>query len=537
MMPDSPSSRYQDDIEEAAAAGSPHVAPLEITAAAAYSDAGVNFSDDATGTRVMNDSPSAARHTTTTTTSGRKCRCMALSLAALLVLAGVVILSFSGGQKGLGLVGEVIKGGDKGDTVQHAWKQVGDEFGHLNTPDMVNIQEYTHFGSVVALNMDGTRIAIAKQGVSGRNGAVDVYSHFYELTYHPNAWFFEGTLQVPDEGSASAGNHHQTMSMSEDGHRIVFNQGNRAHVYFIDGVATKHWVPLGPALAVAASRHDPATTSYGEALEIAEDGEYVAVWGKTMDGEAFVDIYSYNLLMHGGEIIDEWVWLTEIPLSLAGGATMCFDKMGRRLAIGSYGQDETESSILIYDQSDSNRAEWTRQTDPMGGASFTPGGTYGSVVSLSADGKRLAFGTKEGKGNFVAVMELVQDATGNEEWIPLGKVHATTAEHRHFGASLALSMDGQRLVVGGPGATGSAADPNVPSETQYLYGEVYLYEYNPEKSEWVEVLDAKRSLEIKDSLGASVHISQDGQFVAAGAPLRHGENVLQSGAAVVYKIA
>jgi hypothetical protein len=266
-------------------------------------------------------------------------------------------------------------------------------------------------------------------------------------------------------------------------------------------------------------------------LEISGNGEYVAVWGQTAEGAAFVDIYTYNISLEQGEIISDWVWLTEIPVALAGGATLSFDTMGRRLAIGSYGVDGTESSILIYDQSASDSTLWTPRTDPMAGASFTPDDTYGSVVSLSGDGKRLAFGTKEGKGNFVAVMELVGD-----EWVPLGKVHGTTAVHRHLGASLALSLDGQRLVVGGPGATEAAVNSNVPSETQYLYGEIYLYAYDPQTSQWVQVLDAKRSLEVSDSLGASVHISQDGQYVAAGAPLRHVDNVRQSGAAVVYKI-
>jgi len=119
------------------------------------------------------------------------------------------------------------------------------------------------------------------------------------------------------------------------------------------------------------------------------------------------------------------------------------------------------------------------------------GGFAGSSVALSADGLRVALNDK----NEVRVFDY-----DGESWTQVGNDLVQT--YRGI-ASLSISSDGNRLVIGNPGYRVSGNE-----------GSITIYDYI--SGEWVETNDFFGVGEA-DQLGSSVAISGDGNTIIAGA--------------------
>lgn len=181
---------------------------------------------------------------------------------------------------------------------------------------------------------------------------------------------------------------------------------------------------------------------------------------------------------------------------------------GNRIAIGApfnNGGDNNTGHVRVY-QKDGN--EWQQL-----GGDFNGSYKYdrmGNSVSLSGDGNRVAIGapfydslsTDEG---MVEVFEF----TGSE-WVQLGNSIVGDTIVGEFGTSVALSTNGNRIVIGAP------SDSKVASSV----GKAQVYDFNG--TEWVQLGEdlIPEFLGYGEFYGYSVSISADGNRIAIGIPFR-----------------
>lgn len=149
----------------------------------------------------------------------------------------------------------------------------------------------------------------------------------------------------------------------------------------------------------------------------------------------------------------------------------------------------------------------------------TPMDDFGFAVALSADGTTLAVGapnepTRIGSGALAGLVApygavFVFRRQPNGAWLEEARLKAQSQDSDDFGYSIALSSDGDTIVIGAPGDLSGSED--CCSGAAYVFtragtqwsNQAYLRASNPDEF---------------DRFGDAVAISSDGNIVAAGAP-------------------
>ena len=143
---------------------------------------------------------------------------------------------------------------------------------------------------------------------------------------------------------------------------------------------------------------------------------------------------------------------------------------------------------------------------------------FGSAVVLSSDGQILVVSepTYDGPNG---------DRSGNvraflfspmNRYDPMGQEIFGQAATDHFGVSLTLSGNGQRLAVGAPYHDNGGTSRNVS-------GNVRIFQFNQQTNEWDPLGSALEGSSHLDWFGWGVDMSYDGSVLAVGAP-RNLEN-------------
>lgn len=167
----------------------------------------------------------------------------------------------------------------------------------------------------------------------------------------------------------------------------------------------------------------------------------------------------------------------------------------------------------------------------VGRVQGTAGAFLGYAVKLSADGNTLAIGSMandDAAGNpdaaqaSGAVQVFVREAT--TQWRQQARLKTSNAEELDFfGQSLALSADGNTLVVGAPGddSAASAATPT-PDNSLNDSGAVHVYRRSGDAWALQAYLKAPAALPA-EAFGNAVALSGDGQTLLASAPGFNGD--------------
>ena len=170
--------------------------------------------------------------------------------------------------------------------------------------------------------------------------------------------------------------------------------------------------------------------------------------------------------------------------------------------------------------------------------SSNPGASdfFGSALSLSADGNTLAVGASGEDSNAIGTngnqasnaainsgaVYVFQRSNGS--WAQTTYLKATnTAAGASFGSVVAVSGDGNTLVVGAPGESGNATGANsVPADYSATdSGAAYVYRRTA-TSWFIQAYLKSNQADINDDFGHAVAISHDGNRVAVGAPWKTG---------------
>lgn len=157
---------------------------------------------------------------------------------------------------------------------------------------------------------------------------------------------------------------------------------------------------------------------------------------------------------------------------------------------------------------------------------------FGTSVALSADGNTLAVGTPLESDSASGINQPNHDSAAaasgavyvfvrnGQAWAQQAFVKAGKSEAGDgFGTSVALSADGNTLVVGAPGESSSRLGINQPDTEAGTPRSGALYVFRRDAGSWTQKAFIKAFNSAPDhALGSSVAISGDGLAVAGGAP-------------------
>ena len=281
-----------------------------------------------------------------------------------------------------------------------------------------------------------------------------------------------------------------------------------------------NWIETeGVALAAGNAPAD----YFGSAVSLSADGTVVAV-GSPFDGDGTrtgkVTVFAYSL----------GTWTQQgTPLPGDGaddqfGTAVSLSGSGTRLAVGAIGDDDGGSDAGHVRVFEFSGGAWGQIGPDIDGAGN--GDNFGSAVSLSTDGLRLAVGSpKHG------VLDAGQSSVylwnaGASTWDVMGSAIAGEANDDLSGTSIALDADGDMVAIGAP----HNDDGGVRS------GHVRVFGWNG--GAWVQQGTDIPGEAAGDKAGTSVSLSATGTRVVIGAPAHSlGGTAADAGQARVYSYA
>lgn len=307
---------------------------------------------------------------------------------------------------------------------------------------------------------------------------------------------------IPDEfsqlgtdidGTTSFGNAGQSVSVSSDGSRLAVGirsggSSSQGIVRVFDWDGTS-WTQVGSDIVGLVNGDN-----FGRTVSLSSDGVRVAI------GAPFADPSSGFGYFNSGQVTvyelsgSTWVQMGSVFSGVFNnervGFSVSLNSDGTKLAIGATGV--SGGNVKVYNWSGTS---WTQVGSTMVGDAT--GDEYGTSVSLSSDGTRLAVGAAaHNTSGYVRVYEF----SGNA-WGQLGSSINGEGSTDRFGFSVSLSSDGTRFAAGGIGNTANS-------------GHVRVFEYS---SDWTQVGSDIDSESSADNFGYSVSLNSDGTRLAAGA--------------------
>ncbi len=202
------------------------------------------------------------------------------------------------------------------------------------------------------------------------------------------------------------------------------------------------------------------------------------------------------------------------------GSSISLSNDGNRIAIGAPNNSAYYGQTRVYEYN-AGAETWVQLGDDLDGD--RTGGHSGSSVALSGNGNRLVVGAPRDSTytGHVKIYELV-----NGGWVQLGLTLSGDEYYTNLGSSVAISDSGHRIVVG--------ADYDFLNGDRFV-GSVRVFEYVPEVEEWVLVGSELKGEEYFDLFGHSVDISGEGNRIIIGTPNEDHGSISNVGKAEVYE--
>jgi len=302
---------------------------------------------------------------------------------------------------------------------------------------------------------------------------------------------------------------------------------------------------------IKASLPDEAD-GFGSSVSLSSDGNTLAVGAPYEDGGDFVvngDAQNNTVQDAGAVYVFErfgetWFEHNYIkPSQGAGGdlfgAQVDISELGATLAISAPGNDEgvnTETvevdgvetevvmpiensgAVYVFKTEGDN---WS-QISQIKASNATVDAAFGSDLAISANGTRLVVGAQHHLNNSdpaeITGQAYVFDRTG-DDWNQ-SQIMAASNEQggMQYGASVALSADGQFIVIGAPGESGSGFGVGGEQGDTASAESGAAYIYTLSGNAWVQSTYLKsENSDLGDRFGSDVAVNSDGSLIAVGA--------------------
>ena len=314
------------------------------------------------------------------------------------------------------------------------WVQIGQ--------DIDGIELGNQFGFSVALNFDGSRLAIG--GISGlttRGGQVQVFG------WNNGQWNLLGSPILAEEAGDQFG---FSLAMNASGNRIVVggrnNSNDAGHVRVFEW-QNNAWVQLGVDLD-----GENAGDLFGSSVSISSDGSIIAAGAPNHAGvgsnSGRVKVYQWQN--------NSWQQVgADLDGPTAGetfGSNIGLSDDGTRLVVSAalHAHVTGFGSARVYEYASN---AWTQLGSDLRGNSTQE--AFGEDVKISGDGMRLVIGTKSADENALSSGRANVYAWDNGSWVELGDAILGTAQFDNLGKSVAINEDGSRVAIGANLANGT----------------------------------------------------------------------------------
>jgi hypothetical protein len=265
---------------------------------------------------------------------------------------------------------------------------------------------------------------------------------------------------------------------------------------------------------------------FGTALDIDADGDTVVVGAPDNDDGGSDAGHVQILRFTAGS----WVRLGAILEGAAAGdyfgSAVSLSNDGNRVAVGApYNGAGLEGQVQVFEYS---AGSWTQLGADIEEVSD---GNGGWAVALSGDGATLVMGSpfNDDAGTDRGEVRVYRWNSGTTTWDRRGGIDLAGERNQdRFGYSVAIDNTGDMIAVG-------ARDYDGPANDASASGHVRVYEFDTGTSQWV-----KRGGDIDgeaagDRLGTTVSLDSTGDVVAIGAPKNDvGGTATDAGHTVVY---
>ena len=354
------------------------------------------------------------------------------------------------------------------------------------------------FGSALALSADGDTLAVSAffedssaTGIDGDqdDNSVGQSGAAYVFTRTGTTWSQDAYIKASNTGPGEGDTFGYTISLSDDGRSLAVG---------------------APGEGSAASGID----------------------GDESDNSAIAAGAVYVFLRRGDGTWSQQAYVksSNPRTNVLFGYAVALDGNGGRLAVGAYDDEGGKGAVYIFTRSGDAWSEQAR----LQASNTERGDAMGAWVAISDDGNKVAAGAADedsfltgvNPGDQGADDQITNTSAGAAyvfaragSWSQQAFVKASNAGHEDwFGVRLALSGDGNTLVVAAPNedsaATGFAGDPDDDSAQEA--GAVYIYTRSG--GAWTHQVYVKGSnTEQFDEFGSSVALSRDGTVLAVGA--------------------
>jgi hypothetical protein len=372
-------------------------------------------------------------------------------------------------------------------------------------------------GLSVSLSADGNRLA-AGAALNDDHGTDSGHVRVYQ-------WSETNWVQIGADidGEATRDGSGGSVSLSFDGNRVAIgatgndeNGTGSGHVRVFQWSGTA-WAQLGSDIDGEA-----AEDAFGFKVALSSDGSRLA---------ASAPFNSGNGLGSGRVRTYQWSgtdW-TQLGNNIDGevardwsGMALSLSPDGTRLAIGAPrndGNGDNSGQVRVYEWSGST---WTQLGADIDGASA--GDAFGSAVSLSYNGNRLAVGASGYDGNGIDYGQIRVFHWSGTTWIQLGAGIDGEAEQDYCCGAVSLSSNGNRLAI-------ATAENDGNGDAA---GQVRIFQWSG--TAWEQIGTDIDGEAAGDYFGESVALSSDGNRVAAGARWNDG-NGLSSGHVRVFDLS
>ena len=196
------------------------------------------------------------------------------------------------------------------------------------------------------------------------------------------------------------------------------------------------------------------------------------------------------------------------------GSAVAISADGNTIAIGGKGDNRDKGATWIFVR---NGSRWVQQGTKLFGTQGTNVSSQGNSLALSADGNTLLVGGREDNGARGAVWYFQRNGT---TWSQQGsKITVTPNNGWAFGESVSLSADGNTALIGAP-------NEGTPGNNQG-----YGYFYKRTGNTWNLIQKVTDLSLINTKFGEGVTLSGNGKVAVLGCPMANN----QTGLLWVYK--
>ena len=365
--------------------------------------------------------------------------------------------------------------------------------------DILGESHKDYAGFATALSCDGSILAVSSIYNNNKTGHVRVFKWENDvLSWSKMGSDIEGTSPGEDFG--------YSLTMSADGYTIAIgsyknsDEAERAGEVRVFTYFDHVWTLLGQDI-----QGESAGDLSGDSISLSMDGSRIAIGASrnndTASGAGHARIF--EIVEDNGN--REWVQIGQdldgAELGDQFGRSVSLSGDGKRVAIGGTTYDVADDildagHVRVFEY-DGNTKTWISVSAAINGQKSDE--YFGTAVSLSYDGTRLAIGSPNSDAYIFGITRVYQ--LWDNGWSQLG------SNLYGGGNTVDLNLDGSRVVIGSKGNFANGIDS----------GHLSVYEYDTTTSAWLQVGGDINGNEGEKS-ATSVAISADGKRVVSSSP-------------------